>query len=295
MLAELQGNAETATPSSSGPRDSTLPRESMKDDALKARLRDSKTAAGRTGSYKAKATPDLAASLGMAQTHEQGSPAQITVPQSKINSRIDQVKFSRIRGSNMKTKFSVPSPEVVLAEGDVAKPQPKTITFTCASCNENIESGGSMFEGKAYHTHHFVCHVETCKKSLAGVLLFEREGNLYCERDYHKNFSPQCAYCTEPIKQVTLVTDPKNAIEAVGKYFHTDHFFCSQCGNLFGADDSFMQYDGKAYCREDYESLFAGKCSACHKPLNDQYITALDRTWHHNCFKCTVIYYWLTF
>ncbi|KAI8911732.1 paxillin [Gorgonomyces haynaldii] len=149
----------------------------------------------------------------------------------------------------------------------------------CATCNEHITAGGAFFKNAYYHTEHFVCSVETCRQSLSGVLCFEMEGNLYCERDFHKRFSPECAYCKEPIKE--------NAISALGKSFHQDHFFCSQCGTQFGPNGVFMEYDGKAYCRDDYEALFAGICYGCNKKLVGSFLSALNKTWHNDCFVCS--------
>ena len=114
-------------------------------------------------------------------------------------------------------------------------------------------------------------------------MCFEVDENLYCERDYHKKFSPQCGYCKEPIKE--------NAIEALGKHFHQDHFFCSQCGKTFDSECLFMQYDGKAYCQEDYASLFAGRCAGCQQNLMGEYISAMDKNWHNECFTCSVTFF----
>jgi LIM domain len=108
--------------------------------------------------------------------------------------------------------------------------------YECASCHTLIKSGGSMFAGKAYHAEHFLCSEKSCGKSLVGLLCFEKNNKIFCEKDYHRLFSPQCAYCKEPIKE--------SAIEALGMHFHSDHFFCSQCGKTFDQNDMFLQ----VYC-----------------------------------------------
>lgn len=187
--------------------------------------------------------------------------------------------------------------------------RPKAASYECAGlltlilvCKTLIKSGGSMFGGKAYHSDHFICSEATCGKYLAGVIVFEKNNALYCERDYHKKFSPQCAYCKEPIKD--------NPIEAVGKHFHSDHFFCSQCGieNLmigktFDKNDLYMQVNvfcnlstkGKRTVRKTITyylpedgTVNLKSSDGCHKGLVNEYITALDKNWHPECFICSV-------
>lgn len=54
--------------------------------------------------------------------------------------------------------------------------------------------------GQVWHPEHFVCIV--CKMELSTTGFFEREGQPYCDKDYHQLFSPRCAYCKGPIMQV---------------------------------------------------------------------------------------------
>lgn len=54
--------------------------------------------------------------------------------------------------------------------------------------------------GQVWHVEHFVCAV--CKKELSSMGFFERDGQPYCNDDYHKLFSPRCAYCKGPILKV---------------------------------------------------------------------------------------------
>lgn len=54
--------------------------------------------------------------------------------------------------------------------------------------------------GQVWHPEHFVC--AACGDDLSNSRFFEREGRPYCEQDYHRLFSPHCAYCKGPILQV---------------------------------------------------------------------------------------------
>lgn len=74
---------------------------------------------------------------------------------------------------------------------------------------------------------------------------------------------------------------------ALEKTWHTEHFFCAQCGQQFG-EEGFHERDGKAYCRNDYFDMFAPKCSGCNRSIMENYISALNAQWHPTCFVCRV-------
>ncbi|KAH9270427.1 hypothetical protein BASA83_007426 [Batrachochytrium salamandrivorans] len=158
----------------------------------------------------------------------------------------------------------------------------------CAVCGLAISRGGAGLRGKFYHSEHFVCSEPSCRRNLKGVVCFERDNQLFCEKDYHVRFSPQCGYCKEPIKD-------NRVIEALGQTFHRAHFFCSHCGKTFGPEDTFQEYEGKAYCEEDFVMLFALKCSACHGSILEESISALGHKWHARCFTCSVRVAFTTF
>lgn len=74
---------------------------------------------------------------------------------------------------------------------------------------------------------------------------------------------------------------------ALDKTWHTEHFFCAQCGKQFG-EDGFHEKDGKPYCKDDYFDMFAPKCGGCNRPIMENYISALNTQWHPDCFVCRV-------
>jgi hypothetical protein len=76
-------------------------------------------------------------------------------------------------------------------------------------------------------------------------------------------------------------------VTALDKTWHTEHFFCAQCGKQFG-EDGFHEKDGKAYCKDDYFDMFAPKCGGCNRAIMENYISALNTQWHPDCFVCRV-------
>uniref|UniRef100_A0A673G3C5 Paxillin-like n=2 Tax=Sinocyclocheilus rhinocerous TaxID=307959 RepID=A0A673G3C5_9TELE len=129
--------------------------------------------------------------------------------------------------------------------------------------------------GRTWHPEHFVC--THCQEEIGSRNFFEREGQPYCERDYHHLFSPRCYYCNGPILD--------KVVTALDRTWHPEHFFCAQCGAFFGPE-GFHEKDGKAYCRKDYFDLFAPKCGGCARAILENYISALSALWHPECFVC---------
>uniref|UniRef100_A0A8C3QAZ8 Uncharacterized protein n=1 Tax=Geospiza parvula TaxID=87175 RepID=A0A8C3QAZ8_GEOPR len=122
--------------------------------------------------------------------------------------------------------------------------------------------------GKTWHPEHFTC--ARCGQELDKGPFFEQGGQAFCEEDYHQAFSPRCAYCASPIREVIVM--------ALEQTWHPEHFFCAHCGKR----------NGKPYCHQDFLALFAPKCQGCERPVIDNYLSALQGVWHAECFVCTV-------
>ncbi|XP_056629120.1 leupaxin [Triplophysa dalaica] len=145
----------------------------------------------------------------------------------------------------------------------------------CASCGKIITGKMITALGQVWHPEHFVC--TECRAEVGTCGYFERDGKPYCETDYQSLFAPRCGYCKGPIIQ--------NILTAMDQTWHPEHFFCSDCGDLFGPE-GFMEKDGKPYCPRDFYRLFAPKCSGCGEPVKENYLSAANGTWHPDCFVC---------
>ncbi|XP_019736692.1 paxillin-like isoform X3 [Hippocampus comes] len=145
----------------------------------------------------------------------------------------------------------------------------------CGACKKPIVGQVVTAMGRTWHPEHFVC--THCQDEIGSRNFFEREGQPYCEKDYHSLFSPRCHYCNGPILD--------KVVTALDKTWHPEHFFCAQCGAFFGPE-GFHEKDGKAFCRKDYFDMFAPKCGGCARAILDNYISALNSLWHPECFVC---------
>ncbi|KAJ8285788.1 hypothetical protein GJAV_G00030960 [Gymnothorax javanicus] len=145
----------------------------------------------------------------------------------------------------------------------------------CGACNKPIAGQVVTAMGRTWHPEHFVC--THCQEEIGSRNFFERDGQPYCEKDYHNLFSPRCYYCNGPILD--------KVVTALDRTWHPEHFFCAQCGAFFGPE-GFHEKDGKAYCRKDYFDMFAPKCGGCARAILENYISALNSLWHPECFVC---------
>ncbi|XP_037629107.1 nascent polypeptide-associated complex subunit alpha, muscle-specific form-like isoform X2 [Sebastes umbrosus] len=145
----------------------------------------------------------------------------------------------------------------------------------CGACKKPIVGQVVTAMGRTWHPEHFVC--THCQEEIGSKNFFEREGQPYCENDYHNLFSPRCHYCNGPILD--------RVVTALDKTWHPEHFFCAQCGAFFGPE-GFHEKDGKAFCRKDYFDMFAPKCGGCARAILENYISALNSLWHPECFVC---------
>ncbi|CAL8343403.1 unnamed protein product [Lota lota] len=145
----------------------------------------------------------------------------------------------------------------------------------CGACMKPIVGQVVTAMGRTWHPEHFVC--THCQEEIGSRNFFERDGQPYCEKDYHNLFSPRCYYCNGPILD--------KVVTALDRTWHPEHFFCAQCGSFFGPE-GFHEKDGKAYCRKDYFDMFAPKCGGCARAILENYISALNSLWHPECFVC---------
>uniref|UniRef100_A0A8B9G2U5 Leupaxin n=1 Tax=Amazona collaria TaxID=241587 RepID=A0A8B9G2U5_9PSIT len=151
-----------------------------------------------------------------------------------------------------------------------------TPTTVCTACHKPIAGKVLTALGRTWHPEHFTC--ARCGQELGAQPFFERDGQPYCEDDYHQAFAPCCAYCAGPIREKVLT--------ALDQTWHPEHFFCANCGKVFG-DDGFLVRGGKPYCRQDFLAMFAPKCQGCERPVTGSYLSALEGVWHPECFVCT--------
>ncbi|KAJ7353919.1 Transforming growth factor beta-1-induced transcript 1 protein [Desmophyllum pertusum] len=127
----------------------------------------------------------------------------------------------------------------------------------CAACSKPIIGQVCTALGRTWHPEHFTC--VTCEVPLGATNFFERDGKPFCERDYHEQFAPRCAYCNGPI--------------------------LDECHQAFPGG-SFFEHEGRPYCEMHYHARRGTLCYSCQKPITGRCITAMHRKFHPEHFVC---------
>ncbi len=88
-----------------------------------------------------------------------------------------------------------------------------------------------------------------------------------------------CARCGKEI-----VSD---YVRAFDRPWHEGCFRCTVCGKGFKGQQ-FVKHRGRPYHRQCYQERFGPRCAGCGKKTAGDFVRALYRTWHEDCFRCTV-------
>ena len=147
---------------------------------------------------------------------------------------------------------------------------------TCFACKKSLAGSSALSaRGRQFHPDCFTC--TECKTSLAAIGFLEKDNKYYCEKDYYKVYGHTCYHCKEVIIGSHIMGN--------GHPYHLDHLLCAICNKSIGTDLLHVK-DDKTICHDCYSDKFASKCVECGLPIEYQVFTALDKTYHKECFKC---------
>ncbi|KAM7348072.1 paxillin isoform 1-T5 [Cochliomyia hominivorax] len=146
----------------------------------------------------------------------------------------------------------------------------------CFKCKEVINHRIITALGKTWHPEHFVC--KDCQEPIQEATFNIQNAEAICSMCFATNYSGTCYACKKPILERT--------IKALGLTWHEQCFCCGGPCKKPLVGSSFYERDGKAYCKTDFEILFAARCTGCAKPITENAIIALNSKWHRDCFKC---------
>eukprot|EP01134_Creolimax_fragrantissima_P003228 CFRG3228T1 len=242
---------------------------------------------------------DLEAPITPPAKHSTSTPVKVAAPSimsdgldeeiGKAVNDMDDILAELQAASLSKTKShdkgkATPTPEIThpvveMKQGpsnlEAVSCEKQTSLPKCEGCNDEVTGEPMTVLGMDWHDECFKC--KTCKQVLGSDEFFAVQGQPYCKDDYEKLTGSKCAYCNKYIDN--------DVTNALGRTWHKEHFFCSQCGVTF-PDGVFFEQDGKAYCQDDYYGMFAPHCGGCSKSVMDACLTAIDRSWHPECFVC---------
>lgn len=101
-----------------------------------------------------------------------------------------------------------------------------------------------------------------------------------CETDYFRRLGLLCHQCGGALRG--------SYITALDHKYHVDHFTCSLCATVFGAQDSYYEHDGHVYCHYHYSTQFAQRCNGCQTAILKQFVEIFrngqNQHWHPECY-----------
>ena len=166
----------------------------------------------------------------------------------------------------------------------------------CKVCEKPIIGTLVRAMGSIYHVDCFTCY--DCKKPCSdkffaadievddterldsvGQPLQKTVNVPLCEYDYFKRIDLICYTCNNAIRG--------SYITALGRKYHSEHFFCEVCHKVFESDNYYAN-EGKIYCHFHYSKLHAFHCQSCKCAILKQYVEIYrggkQQQWHPECF-----------
>ncbi|XP_062436658.1 actin-binding LIM protein 1 isoform X12 [Rhea pennata] len=101
------------------------------------------------------------------------------------------------------------------------------------------------------------------------------------QEPHHPSEKPviHCHKCGEPCKGEVL--------RVQARHFHIKCFTCKVCGCDL-AQGGFFIKNGEYLCTLDYQRMYGTRCNGCGEFVEGEVVTALGKTYHPNCFACTI-------
>src|ERR1700734_3642445 len=154
---------------------------------------------------------------------------------------------------------------------------------TCKKCGEGLAGQFVRALGGTFHLDCFKC--QDCGQIVASKFFpvdSENGSGQYplCETDYFRRLDLLCYECGGALRG--------SYITALDRKYHIEHFTCSVCPTVFGAQDSYYEHEGKVYCHYHYSTQFAQRCNGCQTAILKQFVEIFrngqNQHWHPECY-----------
>ncbi|PGH14664.1 hypothetical protein AJ80_05845 [Polytolypa hystricis UAMH7299] len=167
--------------------------------------------------------------------------------------------------------------------GGTSGKSPGATPRLCKKCGESLLGQFVRALGGMYHLECFQCN--DCGDIVASKFfpVDADDGNgqyPLCETDYFRRLDLLCFECGGALRG--------SYITALDRKYHIEHFTCSVCPTVFGAQDSYYEHDGRVYCHYHYSTQFAQRCNGCQTAILKQFVEIFrngqNQHWHPECY-----------
>ncbi|KAB5536547.1 hypothetical protein GE09DRAFT_971110 [Coniochaeta sp. 2T2.1] len=154
---------------------------------------------------------------------------------------------------------------------------------TCGKCGEPLTGQFVRALDGTFHLDCFKCR--DCGVIVASKFFPADDENgegqyPLCETDYFRRLGLLCHKCGGALRG--------SYITALERKYHVEHFTCSLCTTVFGAQDSYYEHEGEVYCHYHYSTQFAQRCSGCKTAILKQFVEIFrngqNQHWHPECY-----------
>ncbi|KAH6636656.1 hypothetical protein F5144DRAFT_188729 [Chaetomium tenue] len=154
---------------------------------------------------------------------------------------------------------------------------------TCKKCGEPLTGQFVRALDGTFHLDCFKCR--DCGQIVASKFFPADDGDgtgqyPLCETDYFRRLGLLCHQCNGALRG--------SYITALERKYHVDHFTCSLCPTVFGAQDSYYEHDDQVYCHYHYSTQFAQRCNGCQASILKQFVEIFrngqNQHWHPECY-----------
>ncbi|EEH43779.2 uncharacterized protein PADG_00068 [Paracoccidioides brasiliensis Pb18] len=170
-----------------------------------------------------------------------------------------------------------------LQNGGSGSKSPGGTSRTCRRCEEPLQGQFVRALGGTFHLECFQCN--DCGDVVASKFfpLDAEDGSgqyPLCETDYFQRLNLLCYECGGALRG--------SYITALNRKYHIEHFTCSVCPTVFGAQDSYYEHEEKVYCHYHYSTQFAQRCNGCQTAILKQFVEIFrngqNQHWHPECY-----------
>jgi len=220
------------------------------------------------------------------------------------NGNLNQPPADARDGRDRNLSQNIPVRERSRANGTHAQ-KPSGGPRICKKCDQPLTGQFVRALGGTYHLECFLCRVsvrvqippafgdldsnfrvQDCGQVVASKFFpvddeETGEGQYpLCEIDYFRRLDLLCFDCGGALRG--------SYITALDRKYHIEHFTCSVCPTVFGAQDSYYEHEGKVYCHYHYSTQYAQRCNGCQTAILKQFVEIFrngeNQHWHPECY-----------
>ncbi|XP_063678616.1 four and a half LIM domains protein 2-like isoform X1 [Bolinopsis microptera] len=164
----------------------------------------------------------------------------------------------------------------------------------CAGCSKPIGMKWVVALDQKWHRYCFSC--DSCKMPIDSKKSFFFDKGVRTCVDCAKKDDPSigesktCQGCGEAIDKAWVI--------GLGNTWHSSCFKCTECTRVIDPKEKFfkVEVDGKHVPKCGDCKVTKGVagldvkekvCAGCEKEIESAWVVALNKHWHHDCFKCS--------